>query len=118
VASANGVAVRQQTGNDVPPSVALSKIRVEYRRVLRHACAVKALGLIQFIGFCAGFVLLLDGYRHFPTLNSFLGLLLLVAWLVLGTVALLRAYGSSDSPSMLTFLGALPQRWRKWFLGK
>lgn len=78
---------------------------------------MKARRLIQIIGLCAGFVVLFDGYVHFPTLNSFLGVLLLVAWVVLGTVALLRAYGSSASPGTPTFLGALPQRWRKWFSG-
>jgi len=78
--------------------------------------AVKTRGLIQFIGFCAGLVILFDGYRHYPTLDSFLGLFLLIAWVVVGIVALLSAYASSDSPTMPTFLGALLQRWRKWLL--
>jgi hypothetical protein len=75
--------------------------------------AARARRSISFIGFCASLVILFDGYWHFPTLDSFLGPLLLVAWVLLGIMALLRAYASSDSPTMLRFLGALPQRWRK-----
>ena len=77
--------------------------------------AVKTRGFIRFIGLCAGLVILFDGYRHYPTLDSFLGPLLLVAWFAVGIVALLSAYASSDSPTMLTFLGPLVQRWREWF---
>jgi hypothetical protein len=74
-------------------------------------------GLIQFACFCAGLVILLAAHRHFLALNNFLGLFLFGLWIVLGIVALIRAYGSAESPSMPTLLGALPRSWRKWFTG-
>jgi hypothetical protein len=74
-------------------------------------------GLIQFACFCAGLVILLAAQRHFPALNNFLGLILFGLWIVLGIVALIRAYGSAESLTMPTFIGALPHSWRKWFTG-
>jgi len=78
---------------------------------------MRARGLIQFACFCAGLVILLAAQRHFPALNNYLGLILFGVWIVLGIVALIRAYGSAESPSMPTFVGALPRSWRKWFTG-
>ncbi|HKD55743.1 MAG TPA: hypothetical protein VKB72_16135 [Steroidobacteraceae bacterium] len=71
-------------------------------------------GVIQLVCFCAVFAILFVAYRRFPALNNFLGIVLLVVWVVLGIVAVIRAQRSSGMP---TFHGALPPRWRKWFTG-
>ena len=74
-------------------------------------------GLIQLACFIAGLIVLLAARKEFPTMDNFLGIVLLGAWIVLGIVALIRAYSSPNSSIMPSFYGSLPRRWRRWFMG-
>jgi len=74
--------------------------------------------LIQFIVFVTVLISLLYLWQRFRALNHVLGVLVLIAWVILGLVALVRAYSSSPQAGMPSFLGALPSRWRRWFLGE
>ena len=75
-------------------------------------------GLIQLACFIAGLIVLLVARKEFPAMDNMLGIVLLGTWIVLGIVALIGAYSSPNSSHMPSFYGALPRRWRRWFMGE
>ena len=75
-------------------------------------------GLIQLVVFIAVLIVFLYLHQHFRALDHALGIAGLIAWVVLGMVALWRTYSSNPAPSMPSFAGALPPRWRRWIMGE
>jgi hypothetical protein len=73
-------------------------------------------GLRQLAWSLVLFAALVLVYRYFPRLDNFLGMAFLALILTAGVISLFRAL--SGKTSMPSFVGALPNSWRRWVLGE